>query len=75
MTEQIAAIIWVALGGYLGVGLCVAIATLAFGLPRLEPGAAGMPLRVRLLIAPGLAALWPLVLARVSGLKAKEDRR
>lgn len=75
MSEQTAEIVWLTLAGYLAVGLCVAIPTLLFGLRRLEPASAAMPLRVRLLILPGLAALWPLVMARVFGLRAKEDRQ
>ncbi|MEQ1819014.1 MAG: hypothetical protein ABL871_10420 [Terricaulis sp.] len=75
MTEQTAEIVWLALAGYLGVGLCVATSTLLFGLRKLEPAAAAMPLRVRFLILPGLAALWPLVIARTFGLRAKEDRQ
>ncbi|MBC7769833.1 MAG: hypothetical protein H7124_13710 [Phycisphaerales bacterium] len=75
MIEQAAEIVWLALAAYLGSGLCVAISTLLFGLRKLEPAAAEMPLRVRLLILPGLAALWPLVIARTFGLRAKEDRQ
>lgn len=74
MTEQLAERIWLWLGAYLGVGLCIALPTLLFGLRRLGAGAAHMPLRVRLLVAPGLIALWPLVTARLFGLRAKEDR-
>ncbi len=75
MAERSAEIVWLLLGGYLAVGLLVAGLTLLFGLRRLEPGASAMPLAVRLLIAPGLTALWPLVLARLMGLRAQEDRR
>lgn len=75
MSEQAAAIIWLSLAAYLGVGLVVAALTLVFGLGRLEPGAVGMSVRVRVLIAPGLTALWPLVLARLCGVRPKEDRR
>ena len=74
MTEQLAEGIWLSLGAYFAVGLCVAVPTLLFGLRRLDAGAAKMPLRVRLLITPGLIALWPLVLLRIFGLRAKEDR-
>lgn len=75
MAEQSAEMVWLALAGYLGIGLCVALSTLLFGLRKLEPAAAAMPLRVRLLILPGLTALWPLIIARIFGLRAKEDRR
>ncbi len=74
MTEQTAEIVWLALAVYFSVGLCIAFSTLLFGLRRLERGAAAMPLRVRLLIAPGLIALWPLVAARIFGLRAAEDQ-
>ena len=37
--------------------------------------ALGGYLAVRLLIAPGLAALWPPILARLVGVRAREDRR
>jgi hypothetical protein len=74
MTEQTAGIIWLLIAAYFGVGLCVAVGTLLRGLRILDAGAATMPLRVRLLIAPGLAALWPLVIARLRGLRAKEDQ-
>lgn len=75
MAERGAEIVWLLLGGYLAVGLMIAVATLLFGLRRLDPGAATMPPAVRLLVAPGLTALWPLVLARLLGLRAREDRR
>ena len=75
MTVQAAEILWLSLSAYLGAGLCVAVSTLLFGLRKLEPAAAAMPLRVRLLILPGLAALWPLVIARSFGLRATENRR
>jgi hypothetical protein len=75
VTEQTAIVIWLALAAYLAMGAVMAIFTLAFGLTRLEPSAAGMALRVRVLIAPGLMALWPLVLVRLSGRRGKEDRQ
>lgn len=74
MTEQIATVIWLALAAYLAIGAVIAVLTLVFGLTRLEPSAAGLALRVRALIAPGLIALWPLVLVRLSGRRGKEDR-
>ena len=75
MSEQTAAIIWLALAAYLGVGFVVAVLTLLFGLSRLDPGAVGMTARVRVLIFPGLTALWPLVVVRLCGVGPKEDRR
>lgn len=74
MSEQTAALIWLSLVAYLSVGLIVAVATLSFSIKLLEPSAGAMPLRVRLLIVPGLMALWPLIVARLLGVRAKEDR-
>jgi hypothetical protein len=74
VTESAAELIWLVLGVYFSSGLILALIVLMFGLKRLEPNAANMPLRVRALILPGLAALWPLVLTRLLGLRAKEDR-
>lgn len=72
MSVELAEAIWLALAGYLGFGLVAGLGVIAFGVKRLTPAA--MPLRVRLLILPGLAALWPLVLVRLIGVRAPEDR-
>lgn len=74
MTEATAELIWLSLAAYIGGGLIFAVVVLMIGLKRLEPGAANMPLRVRTLVLPGMAALWPLVLARLIGLRAREDQ-
>jgi hypothetical protein len=68
MTEQLALYVWLALGAYLALGALTALAVLTFGPSRLEPTAVKMAVRVRLLVAPGLIALWPLVLVRLAGL-------
>jgi hypothetical protein len=72
MSEALAAAIWLGLAGYLAVGLVIGIGTAAFGMKRLAPAA--VPVRVRLLVLPGMAALWPVVLMRLAGAKAPEDR-
>ena len=51
-----------AVGVYLAVGAGFAFVFLAFGLRRLDPIAAAGPLRFKLLIAPGIAALWPVMI-------------
>jgi hypothetical protein len=48
---------------YASVGTVVAVAFLAFGLARLDPGARGA-YGFRPLLLPGLVLLWPLVLWR-----------
>jgi hypothetical protein len=74
MTEAMAEAIWIGLAGYLGFGLLAGLGVTLFGLKRLVPGAGAMPLRVRLLILPGLAALWPVILVRLFGVTPPEDR-
>ena len=72
MTEAMAVAIWQGLAAYLGLGLVLGLGVLAFGLKRLT--AAEVPVRVRLLILPGLAALWPVVLLRLAGVRGLEHR-
>jgi hypothetical protein len=72
MTEAAAEAVWIGLGAYLGFGLVIGLGVILFGLARLTP--ARVPVRVRLLILPGLAALWPVVLVRLAGLRTPEDR-
>lgn len=48
---------------WLGIGAVVAIAFLAFGIDRIEPNAKGGYV-FRVLIAPGLCLIWPIVLWR-----------
>lgn len=52
------------LGVYLGVGVVFAIAFVLRGVGRIDTAATGAPLGFRLLIIPGSAALWPLLLRR-----------
>lgn len=58
--------VWIlgAVGTYLAAGALFALAFLASGLARIDAGAQGMPWTARLLIAPGVAALWPLMLLK-----------
>ena len=74
MSEAMAEAIWMGLAGYLGLGLVAGLGVILFGLKRLPPGAEAMPMRVRLLILPGLAALWPVIAMRLAGVKPPEDR-
>lgn len=50
--------------GYAIVGLLFAIAFAARGARALDPNVDGAPWTFRLIIAPGAAALWPLLAAR-----------
>ncbi|WP_193555787.1 hypothetical protein [Hwanghaeella grinnelliae] len=62
---------------WLGAGAVIAIAFLLFGLDRVEPNARGGYV-FRVLIAPGLVLLWPIVLWRwrlaASGREAWRNR-
>ena len=62
------------LGVYAAIGALVGAALLAGPIARIDPAAAAAPLRVKLLWMPGLVALWPVALLRLSGVAAPEDR-
>ncbi|MFM9996867.1 MAG: hypothetical protein ACKVU4_13830 [Phycisphaerales bacterium] len=49
---------------YAGLGLIFAVAFVTRGVARVDHAAAGAPWPFRLLILPGVAALWPLMLRR-----------
>lgn len=49
---------------YLEVGLAVALLFAAYGVDRLEPSARGGSISFRILIVPGAALLWPLIVKR-----------
>jgi hypothetical protein len=51
--------------GYLGAGLVFAPFFVAFGVGRIDPAARGSTWGFRLMIVPGVVALWPLLLRRV----------
>jgi hypothetical protein len=51
-------------GVYLALGVVVGSAFVFSGVNRVDPVAAHAPLRVRLLLIPGSAALWPLLLRK-----------
>ena len=55
--------IWLA-GGYAALGIVFAVAFVIWGVERVDPAAKGTRLGFRLLILPGSATLWPLLLRR-----------
>jgi hypothetical protein len=75
VSEAAARAIWAGVGVYAALGLIVAAALLTVGLKRMDVQAARAPWRVKLLIAPGAVALWPLLVLRMAGVKPREDRR
>lgn len=49
---------------YAATGVLFAVAFIAFGVRRIDSAAKGSPIAFRLLILPGVAALWPVLLKR-----------
>jgi hypothetical protein len=64
VTEPIVTLLLAALGLYLGAGALFGLAFVGFGVGRIDPAARGAPWRVRLVLLPGAAALWPVLAAR-----------
>jgi hypothetical protein len=52
---------------YAAIGLVFAVVFVFAGVGRIDESAKGAPLTFRLLIIPGVAALWPLMLMRWAG--------
>lgn len=65
MTEAVAINLWLGVGAYLALGALVTLALMLGAMKRLDPLAASASMWVKAIIAPGLIALWPLVLARL----------
>jgi len=63
MTVELAQAVLDVVGAYFALGAAFAVVFLSFGLRRLDPIAASGPLRFKLLIAPGIVALWPVMLS------------
>lgn len=72
MSSVWAEVVWLGLGAYLGFGLALGLLTVLFGMRRLTP--VEVPVRVRVMLLPGMAAVWPVILIRLIGVRPKEDR-
>jgi hypothetical protein len=66
MPIGLARIVVVLLSSYLGIGLLFAVPFVLIGVERVDPAARGATWGFRVLILPGAAALWPLLLARLA---------
>ena len=53
------------------IGLVFAVAFISIGIGRIDSAAKGSPITFRLLILPGIAALWPVLLTRWLGGQAQ----
>lgn len=49
---------------YLGIGLVFGVAFVWRGVGRIDPAARGASLGFRMIVLPGVVALWPLLLKR-----------
>jgi len=55
--------LWI-VGIYVAIGLVVAVPFVARGIGRVDPAANEAPWTFRLLVLPGVVALWPLLARR-----------
>ena len=55
------------LGMYTGIGLLFAIAFLMVGISQVDPDSKGSGVGFKLIILPGVAALWPVLFTRWVG--------
>ena len=67
MSIELARFVVALLSSYLAIGLLFAVPFVLFGVERIDPAARGATWGFRLLILPGAAALWPLLLSRLVG--------
>lgn len=51
---------------YLAIGVAVSLPLAMFGLGRIDAGAKAVPAMFRVLVLPGLIAMWPLFVLRLS---------
>ncbi|MEM7640304.1 MAG: hypothetical protein AAF269_14715 [Pseudomonadota bacterium] len=67
MSEAAAELLVLVLGIYVLIGLLVGLIYMFGGAGRIDPAAKGkgLPLRVRLLILPGVMGLWPIMLTKL----------
>lgn len=64
MTVAEAEMFWKVIAIYFAVGAAVGLPFIAFGLSRLDHAAKGASRGFRLVVAPGVIALWPVILIR-----------
>lgn len=62
MSVDLAEKLWLPVAAYLAVGVLFSFVFVVSGAPRLDRAAKGANTLFRLMIAPGVAMLWPLLL-------------
>jgi hypothetical protein len=63
-TLDIAAVVLAIAAGYMALGMLVGLGLSVRGLDRIDPAAHGMSWHTRIVLFPGLAALWPIMLSQ-----------
>ena len=72
---ELAEMIWLAAGAYLGAGALFALYFVLRGVDRLDAAARGAGLLFRFFLFPGAAALWPLLLLQMLIAPARKGHR
>ena len=67
MSEATAEILVLGFGLYAAIGLLIGLVFVFGGAGRIDPAARGkgLPVRVRMMILPGVAGLWPFMLVKL----------
>lgn len=74
MTETLANLIALALGVYVAAGVLFGVPFVLFGVSRIDPAARGGTWGFRLIVLPGVVALWPLLARRwIAGAPPPEE--
>jgi hypothetical protein len=74
VSVQAAQLVWLTLAAYAAVGVLVAIGLMLGGLRRVDATAAAAAWYVKVLLVPGIVALWPIMARRLMGRRPAEDR-
>ena len=69
MTIDLAETIWLIVGVYLAIGLVCGLLFVFWGAARIDHAAEGAGLFFHLIILPGVAGLWPLMVIRLLSMR------
>lgn len=74
MTIETAQAIWLGVGAYLGAGAIFSIYFVSRAVDRIDSAAKGSSIWFRLLLAPGAAALWPVLFLKLAAPRRRKGR-
>lgn len=69
MTIELAETIWLMVGLYVGIGLVFGLLFVVLGASRIDHAAQGVGVFFRLIVLPGVAGLWPLMVIRLLSMR------